>query len=49
VHVAPRQSRASWGPEIQPYDVRFDNVLVTYGENDEDLLRRVRAAVEDLR
>jgi hypothetical protein len=49
VHVAPREGRVDWGLKLQPYDVRFDNVLVTYGENDQELLRRVQAAVADLR
>jgi hypothetical protein len=49
VAVAPRQGKGSWGPELEPYDERFDNVLVTYGGKDEDLLRRVEAAVSDLR
>lgn len=49
VQVAPRRGRGSWGPKLERYDERFDNVLVTYGGNDEDLLRRVKAAVADLR
>jgi hypothetical protein len=49
VQVAPRRGRGSWGPKLERYDERFDNVLVTYGGTDEHLLRRVRAAVADLR
>jgi hypothetical protein len=49
VALAPRRGKGSWGPELAPYDVRFDNVLVTYGGQDDDLLRRVNAAVGDLR
>jgi hypothetical protein len=49
VQVAPRNGKGSWGPVLQPYDERFDNVGVTYGGGDEALLERVEAAVEDLR
>jgi hypothetical protein len=49
VAVAPRQGKGSWGPEFAPFDERFDNVLVTYGGKDEDLLHRVEAALSDLR
>jgi hypothetical protein len=49
VMVAERNGRASWGPKLQPYDERFDNVFVTYGGNDKRLLGRVKASVADLR
>ena len=49
VMVAERNGRASWGPKLQPYDVRFGNVLVTYGGSDERLLERAKAAVAVLR
>jgi hypothetical protein len=49
VMVGPKTGRGSWGPKLEPYDERFDNVLVTYGGHDEALLRQVEAAVSDLR
>jgi hypothetical protein len=49
VAVAPRHGKGSWGPELERYDERFDNVLVTYGGEDGELLRRIKAAVGDLR
>ena len=49
VQVGPRTGTGSWGPKLEPYDVRFGNLLVTYGGHDEQLLGRVRAAVNDLR
>lgn len=48
VLVGPRTGRGSWGPVLEPYDERFDNVAVTYGERDERLLVRVKAAVSVL-
>jgi hypothetical protein len=49
VVVGPRTGTGSFGPELEPYDERFGNVLVTYGGTDERLLERVEAAVADLR
>ena len=49
VMVGPRRGTGSWGPELEPYDERFGNVFVSYGGNDERLLRAVTAAVDDLR
>ena len=49
VVVGPRTGTGSFGPELEPYDERFGNVLVTYGGTDERLLDRVEAAVDDLR
>ena len=49
VVVGPRTGRGSWGPELEPYDERFGNILVTYGGNDERLVNRVEAAVSELR
>ena len=49
VSVAPRDGTGSWGPELEHYDERFGNVLVTYGGRDEALLRRIRAAVSSIR
>jgi hypothetical protein len=51
VLLAPRRGRGrgSWGPKLEPYDVRFGNVYVTYGGNDHALLERVQAAVSDIR
>ena len=49
VQVGPRTGTGSWGPKLEPYDERFGNLLVTYGGHDEQLLGRIRAAVNDLR
>jgi hypothetical protein len=49
VMVGPRTGEGSWGPKLEPYDARFGNVMVTYGGHDEQLLDRVKAAVDDLR
>jgi hypothetical protein len=47
--VAARRGSGSWGPKLDAYDVRFGNVLVTYGGRDHALLRRIESAVSDLR
>lgn len=49
VMVGPRTGKASWGPELEPYDERFGNVAVTYGGSDERLLAGVKTAVSALR
>ena len=49
VVVGPRTGKGSYGPELETYDKRFGNVLVTYGGADKQLLDRVKAAVGALR
>jgi hypothetical protein len=49
VVVGPRTGTGSFGPELEAYDERFGNVLVTYGGRDELLLDRVENAVASLR
>jgi hypothetical protein len=49
VVVGPRSGTGSYGPELERYDERFGNVLVTYGGSDEHLVERVDAAVDELR
>jgi hypothetical protein len=49
VVVGPRTGSGSYGPKLEPYDVRFGNVLVAYGGTDERLLDRVETAVSTLR
>jgi len=49
VVVGPRPGTGSFGPKLESYDERFGNVMVTYGGQDERLLDRVKAAVDDLR
>jgi hypothetical protein len=49
VIVAPRSGSGSWGPRLEPYDERFDNLLVSYGGKDEQLLADVQSAVSDLK
>jgi hypothetical protein len=49
VVVGPRTGRGSYGPELESYDERFGNVVVTYGGHDKRLLGRVEAAVDVLR
>jgi hypothetical protein len=49
VGVAPRSGTGSWGPRLEAYDKRFDNVLVTYGGEDERLIAELDAAVSSLR
>jgi hypothetical protein len=49
VSIAPPHGQGSWGPELQRYDERFGNVLVTYGGSDAALLTRVEAAVSSIR
>ena len=49
VDIGPRTGTGSWGPELEPYDERFGNLLVTYGGGDEHLLANVQAAVASLR
>lgn len=49
VVVGPRTGTGSYGPELETYDERFGNVLVTYGGTDDRLLGRVKAAIDVLR
>lgn len=49
VVVGPRTGTGSYGPELEPYDERFGNVLVTYGGEDEQLLEQIENAVDALR
>ena len=49
VLVGPRTGTGSFGPTLENYDKRFDNVAVIYGGSDEQLLERVKHAVDELR
>jgi hypothetical protein len=49
VLVGPRNGTGSFGPKLESYDDRFENVMVTYGGHDERLLQAVKAAVVSLR
>jgi hypothetical protein len=49
VVVGPQTGRGSYGPKLEPYDVRFGNVLVAYGGTDARFLDRVETAVATLR
>ena len=49
VVVGPRTGSGSYGPELESYDERFGNVLVTYGGEDAQLVEQVEAAVDALR
>jgi hypothetical protein len=49
VVIGPRTGKGSYGPELETYDERFGNVLVTYGGGNKGLLDRVKAAVDVLR
>jgi hypothetical protein len=49
VVVGPQTGKGSYGPKLEPYDVRFGNLLVAYGGTDERLLDRVETAVAALR
>lgn len=49
VQIGARTGRIGFGPELTPYDERFENVLVTYGGPDEALLARVKDAVAALK
>jgi hypothetical protein len=49
VVVGPRTGTGSFGPKLESYDERFENVMVTYGGHDEQLLQEVKAAVTSLR
>jgi hypothetical protein len=48
VLVGPRSGKGSFGPKLESYDERFENVAVTYGGRDGELLDRIKAAVDDL-
>ena len=43
--VGARTGRVGFGGKFTPYDERFENVVVTYGGDDEAVLTRITAAV----
>lgn len=47
--MGPRIGTGSFGAKLEAYDERFGNVMVTYGGHDDQLLDRVKAAVDDVR
>jgi hypothetical protein len=49
--VAKAKRRWQWqlGPRLERYDERFDNLLVTYGGENQHLIDEVDAAVSSLR
>lgn len=49
VVVGPPTGTGSLGPKLESYDIRFENVMVTYGGHDEQLLQKVKTAVASLR
>jgi hypothetical protein len=49
VVVGPRTGTGSFGPKLESYDSRFENVMVTYGGHDEQLLQDIKAAASSLR
>jgi hypothetical protein len=49
VTVGGRTGMVDYGPQVTPYDERFENVLVTYDGTDSTMLNRVEAAVDTLR
>jgi hypothetical protein len=49
VVVGPRTGTESFEPKLESYDNRFENVMITYGGHDEQLLQKVKAAVSSLR
>jgi hypothetical protein len=49
VMVGPRTGKGSWGRQLEPYDERFGNFLVTYCGADQRLERRIDAAVSEFR
>jgi hypothetical protein len=49
VQHGPRTGIGSFGPKLESYDNRFENVMVTYGGHDEQLLLEIKAAVSSLR
>ena len=49
VVVGPQTGKGSYGPKLEPSDVRFGNLLVAYGGTDERLLDQVETAVAALR
>jgi hypothetical protein len=48
VHVGGRTGQIDFGARSTEYDERFENILVTYGGDDESLLRRIELSVEAL-
>jgi hypothetical protein len=49
VTVGGRTGMVDYGPQVTPYDERFENVLVTYDGTDRAILDRVEAAVDTLK
>jgi hypothetical protein len=49
VLVGARTGRVGFGAKYNAYDERFENVVVTYGGDDEDTLARINAAVVTLK
>lgn len=49
VTVGGRTGMVDYGPQVTPYDERFENVLVTYDGTDPAMLNRVEAAVDTLK
>lgn len=48
-YVASRSGRLSWGPEYDDvWEARLGNLLVHYGGQDEAMLARLKAAVDEL-
>ncbi len=48
VHVGGRTGQIDFGVRLTEYDERFENILVTYGGDDESLLRHIESSVETL-
>ena len=49
VVLGPPKGKGSFGPKLEAYDKRFDNVMITYGGTDERLRQRIESAVSSLR
>jgi hypothetical protein len=49
VSVFGPKSKVGWGESNSRYEALFDNVAVTYDGSSDDVLRRAKAAVADLR
>jgi hypothetical protein len=49
VIVGGRIGTVDYGPQVTPYDERFENILITYDGTDAATLHQVKAAVDTLR
>ena len=49
VLVGAQTGRVGFGAKYNAYSERFENVMVTYGGDDEDTLARIKAAVVTLK